>query len=176
MAIGERIRFIRNLRGMTQKYLGMQAGFAERTADVRMAQYESGTRTPKEELTKNIAYILDVSPDALNVPNIDHELGFMHTMFAIEDIYGLTPTIIDGKVYLQFDESRAIPKPKVPRMFSAWAKQLEKYRRNEITRDDYDKWRYHYPKYDDSMMWVKVPSQELSDYMTAKFKDYTKDK
>jgi len=26
MAIGERIRFFRNLRGMTQKYLGMAAG------------------------------------------------------------------------------------------------------------------------------------------------------
>ena len=49
MAIGERIHFIRNLRGMTQKYLGILAGFPERTADVRMAQYESGTRTPKAD-------------------------------------------------------------------------------------------------------------------------------
>ena len=39
MAIGERIRFIRNLRGMTQKFLGLQVGFSERTADIRMAQY-----------------------------------------------------------------------------------------------------------------------------------------
>ena len=46
MAIGERIRFIRNLRGMTQKYLGIMAGLPERTADIRMAQYEAGTRTP----------------------------------------------------------------------------------------------------------------------------------
>ena len=27
MAIGERIRFFRNLRGMTQKYLGQVVGF-----------------------------------------------------------------------------------------------------------------------------------------------------
>ena len=47
MAIGERIRFIRNLRGMTQKYLGTAIGFTEKTADVRMAQYESGSRTDK---------------------------------------------------------------------------------------------------------------------------------
>ena len=50
MAIGERIRFIRNLRGMTQKYLGTLVGFPEKTADIRMAQYEAGTRTPKEDL------------------------------------------------------------------------------------------------------------------------------
>ena len=30
MAIGERIRFFRNLRGMTQKYLGQMVGFPEK--------------------------------------------------------------------------------------------------------------------------------------------------
>lgn len=35
MAIGERIRFFRNLRGMTQKYLGTVVGFPEKTADIR---------------------------------------------------------------------------------------------------------------------------------------------
>ena len=51
MAIGERIRFIRNLKGMTQKWLGIAVGFPEKTADIRMAQYESGARTPKAVLT-----------------------------------------------------------------------------------------------------------------------------
>ena len=37
MAIGERIRFFRNMKGITQKYLGMVVGFPERSADVRMA-------------------------------------------------------------------------------------------------------------------------------------------
>ena len=52
MAIGERIRFFRNLRGMTQIYLGQMVGFPEKTADIRMAQYESGSRSPKAELTE----------------------------------------------------------------------------------------------------------------------------
>ena len=51
MAIGERIHFFRILRGMTQKYLGTIVGFPERSADVRLAQYETGTRKPKAELT-----------------------------------------------------------------------------------------------------------------------------
>ena len=33
MAIGERIRFIRNLRGMTQKWLGQAVGFPPKTAE-----------------------------------------------------------------------------------------------------------------------------------------------
>ena len=99
MAIGERIRFIRNLRGMTQKYLGIMAGLPERTADIRMAQYEAGTRTPKEDLTKALAHALDVSPDALTVPDIDTYIGLMHTLFALEDIYGLTIEKRDGEIF-----------------------------------------------------------------------------
>ena len=37
MAIGERIHFFRTKRGMTQKYLGREMGFPEKSADVRMA-------------------------------------------------------------------------------------------------------------------------------------------
>ena len=103
MAIGERIRFIRNLRGMTQKYLGIMAGLPERTADIRMAQYEAGTRTPKEDLTKALAHALDVSPDALTVPDIDTYIGLMHTLFALEDIYGLTIEKRDGEIIMRID-------------------------------------------------------------------------
>ena len=90
MAIGERIRFFRNLRGMTQKYLGTVVGFPEKTADIRMAQYESGSRTPKADLTNSLAEVLGISPLALSVPDIDSYLGLMHTLFTLEDRYGLT--------------------------------------------------------------------------------------
>ena len=91
MAIGERICFFRNLLGMTQKYLGQVVGFPEKTADIRMAQYESGSRSPKAELTETLAGALGVSPLALSVPDIDSYLGLMHnTLFSLEDRYGLT--------------------------------------------------------------------------------------
>ena len=44
--IGKRIRFIRKKRNMTMKHLGKAAGLPENSADIRIAQYESGTRTP----------------------------------------------------------------------------------------------------------------------------------
>ena len=74
MAIGERIKYIRNLKNFTQKYLGQLIGFPEKTADIRIAQYESGTRTPKADITKELAKALEVSPLALDVPDIDSEL------------------------------------------------------------------------------------------------------
>ena len=101
MAIGERISFFRNLRGMTQKYLGMQVGFPEKSADVRLAQYETGTRTPKADMTAALANMLDVSPSALSVPDIDSYIGLMHTLFTLEDRYGLKVVECDGEVHLR---------------------------------------------------------------------------
>ena len=89
MAISERIHFFRLMRGMTQKYLGTAIGFPEKSADVRLAQYETGTRKPKADLTNALAQVLDVSPQALDVPDIDSYIGLMHTLFTLEDIYGM---------------------------------------------------------------------------------------
>ena len=98
MAIGERIHFFRLLRGMTQKYLGMALGFPDKSADVRLAQYETGSRTPKADLTAALAQVLDVSPHALSVPDIDSYVGLMHTLFTLEDNYGLKISEMDGEV------------------------------------------------------------------------------
>ena len=111
MAIGERIRFFRNLRGMTQKYLGQVVGFPEKTADIRMAQYESGSRTPKAELTENLASALGVSPLALSVPDIDSYLGLMHTLFTLEDRYGLTVETGENGVSLRVVPGRGRTPP-----------------------------------------------------------------
>ena len=175
MAIGERIRFIRNLRGMTQKYLGTLVGFPEKTADIRLAQYEAGTRTPKEDLTKALAGALDVSPLALNVPDIDSYFGLMHTLFALEDRYGLTIETREGEVLFRIDPRKGKDAARISELVYAWAAAAEKYRTGEISRDEYDKWRYYYPQYDDTQIKAKVPSQEFSDAMVKAFKKRLKD-
>ena len=136
MAIGERIRFFRNMKGITQKYLGMVVGFPERSADVRMAQYETGSRTPKADLTKTLADFFDISPDALTVPDIDTDIGLMHTLFALEDIRGLTIGEIDGEVCLRLDKSKGKTYANMLDMLSAWAEQAKKLEAGEITRED----------------------------------------
>ena len=146
MAIGERIRFFRNLRGMTQKYLGQAVGFPEKTADIRMAQYESGSRTPKAELTENLAGVLGVSPLALSVPDIDSYLGLMHTLFALEDIYGMKIDKFDDEVCIRLDKNRGTSYISLLERFTAWQKEAEKYRNGEISKEEYDHWRYTYPE------------------------------
>ena len=146
MAIGERIRFFRNLKGMTQKFLGVKVGFPEKTADIRLAQYESGTRTPKSDLTEALADALGVSTMALNVPDIDTDLGFMHTLFALEDIYGLKIDKLDDEICIHLDKNRGTSYISLLERFTAWQKEAEKYRNGEISKEEYDRWRYTYPE------------------------------
>lgn len=82
MAIGERIHFFRTKRGMTQKYVGRQIGFDEKSADVRMAQYKNSC-SKKDNLIKAFADIFDVTPEALKVPDIDSYVGLIHTLFTL---------------------------------------------------------------------------------------------
>ena len=175
MAIGERIRFFRVLRGMTQKFLGIRVGFPERSADVRLAQYETGTRTPKADLTAALAKELDVSPRALNVPDIDTEVGLMHTLFALEDIYGLEPSREDGicRLWINLHTGDS----SVMGDLHEWLKQKERLKAGEISKEEYDRWRYNYPKFDTSGHWHAVtPSQEVSDILVREIKKKLKKK
>ena len=156
MAIGERIQFFRKLRGMTQKYLGTQVGFPEKSADVRLAQYETGTRTPKADMTAALANILNVSPLALSVPDIDSYLGLMHTFFTLEDRYGLKVCECDGEVHLRVDVFQGKDAAELSRSLIAWREQATKLESGEITREEYDRWRYRYPEFDTTRIWAKV--------------------
>ena len=74
MNTGMRIRRFRISCGLTQKALGVAVGFPQENADIRIAQYESGTRTPKHELLCRMAQAEELSS----------------LLSALEDEYGTT--------------------------------------------------------------------------------------
>ena len=157
MATGERIRFFRILRGMTQKYLGTVLGFAPSSADVRMAQYESEDRTPKADLTAALAEALDVSPKAIAIPDIDSMDGLMHTLFALEDRKLIRILDTDGLICIRANifegGSQAAD---FEQRLRAWQEQSAMLRREEITKEDYDRWRYRYPEFDDTRIHIAI--------------------
>ena len=53
MKLGEKIKLVRKHRGLTQRELGERLHLDGNAAN-RIAQYESGFRTPKESRTKEI--------------------------------------------------------------------------------------------------------------------------
>ena len=135
-----------------------------------MAQYEAGTRTPKKELTNSLAVALDVSPMALEVPDIDSYYGLMHTLFTLEDCYGLTIEIRDGEALFYIDPCKGKDAASIFELVYAWAVVADKHRAGEISRDKYDKWRYYYPKYDSKPVTANMPSMEMSDALDKAFK------
>lgn len=130
--IGKRIRYIRKMRNMTMKYLGIVVGLPENSAVIRISQYESGTRTPKADLLRKIANILDVSPDALAVPDLDSVTGVMHTLFIIEDLYRFRFVLIDSE---SAELNNAVKE---------WQRKFDIYTKGEISKEHYDSWRYSY--------------------------------
>lgn len=86
---GMRLRHFWNQCGMTQKALGVAVGFPESSADVRIAQYESGARTPKRELLCRLAAALGVSPSQLAVPRIKNSEELCNLLAALEDECGI---------------------------------------------------------------------------------------
>ena len=174
MAIGQRIKFFRNRKGMTQKQLGEILGFLGKTSDVRMAQYESEARIPKQELVNEMAQFLEISPHALTVPNIDTYVGLMHTLFALEDMYGLKIGEIEGEVCLRLDKSNHSYLSMFD-MLHAWQTQAARMENGEISREEYDTWKYRYPELDTFQIRKKVPSQEIGEITEAFSSDTVND-
>lgn len=83
ITFGEKLRYLRRKNNLTQKELGMAVGFPENTADVRIAQYETNARMPREELLKKLAQVLGVSlfifyksPLPVTDPHFPHDEEF----------------------------------------------------------------------------------------------------
>ena len=62
--VGERIRYYRKRQKMTLRELGEKSGFENR-GDVRIAQYENGSRVPRTGTLNRIAKALGIPPEEL---------------------------------------------------------------------------------------------------------------
>lgn len=145
MAIGERMRWFRTAIGMTQKELGIKLGFSEHTAVIRVGQYENEKRTPKQDMINQMARIFDVAPDAITVPNIDDYYGLMHTLFTLEDRYGLTIAEIDGQICLKQNINHPNYDRSLADRLRDWNGAKTRLNNGSMLLSDYDHWRHNYP-------------------------------
>ena len=145
MAFGERIRKFRNMIGMTQQELGTKLGFSEKSAVIRVGQYENENRKPKQDMINNMAYIFDVASESITVPDIDNYIGLMHTLFALEDRYGLTVTMLDGQICLKQDINHSNYNRSLADDLQSWYDKKSKLTSGSILASEYDHWRYSFP-------------------------------
>ena len=88
-------------------------------------------------------------------------VGLMHTLFTLEDNYGLKISERDGEVCLKVDVRKNKDAARLHEMLCSWQQAAAMLEAGEISKEDYDKWRYHYPEFDKSQNYVKVPPQDL---------------
>lgn len=150
MKVGERIRQIRTLRGLTQKELGMRVGFSEKSADNRIRQYEIGKMEPRADLLSKIADALNVEPTILFTQDYPTISAIQQIFFDLEKIIDLTIDKKDGEFVLRIDKESDYY-PEFQELLSNWyyAKQhllpSVEYQHGLDQTDSYDLWQYAYP-------------------------------
>ncbi len=154
MTIGEKIKTARNLRGLTQKELGMKLGFDENSADVRIAQYESGTRTPKLELLSEIAAVLDVNINSLKNPSLENTETFIHLLFDLEQESKKQHT--NNFSIISVPDELGNPQPALQfhnhllnEFLSEWQLRRKELNEKIITEEEYEEWMMNFPSTSD---------------------------
>lgn len=151
--IGEKIKKFRLIRKATQ----LDLGYHVKLNDLRVRQYETGKRNPKEDLVEKFAEALDVEPAALSNTEPDTIDGLMHTLFDLEDTFNITieEDCSDGEVDYVFrfkysDEKQA---EQMREAFSSWLAAYKKYHTNpesdeekKYESDMYELWKGQFPK------------------------------
>ena len=160
MSIGERIKKARVFRGMTQKELGIAVGFNEKNADVRIAQYESNTRRPKDNLLYKMADVLDVGFFALYEPRQYNAESIMYSLFD----QGNDPMRVQLEAVLITDGLQR-PQKRIAIIYNydhldeylrEWKLRREQVLNHTITVKEYTEWVVNWP--DTSDVFVEEPN------------------
>jgi transcriptional regulator with XRE-family HTH domain len=167
MAIGERIKRIRNLRKLTQKELGLAIGFDENTADVRVAQYESNTRTPKEEMLRKIADVLDVNYRSIYEPTLYAAEDIIYTLFELDEHYSIRLHEVTYDDELGFPETHIavdFHTRLLDDFMKEWLQRKKDLADGIISKAEYMEWKLNWPqtaddceKFEPKKQWRKPP-------------------
>jgi len=148
MAVGDRIKRVRNFRGLTQKNFGIELGFDPKSADVRIAQYESNKRTPKEDILKKMAEVLDVNYRSLYEPTLYAAEDIMYSLFELDEHYSISVHEITD------DSDSSFPTPRKAISFNSkllddfmndWMKKKQDLKDGTISAEDYNEWKLNWP-------------------------------
>lgn len=166
MTVGEKIKYIRTFRNMTQKQLGAAIGLPEKGADNRMAQYETNYRVPKKDMLMDIAEALHVNPINFITPVSGSAEDIMQTFFWLDvdnpDALHFFPMVPSKKKYgtdkeikAEYDNNDDMPAiPPVGMWFHyntinefmhEWMVHKQELAEGEITPDEYLEWKLNWP-------------------------------
>ncbi len=164
MTQGERIKHIRQKRNMTQQQLGELCGFSETTAGVRIRQYESNKKSPKDDTLLLIAQALKVNYIAIKNYDLGSAEDILETLFWL-DSAGNTIELFpfdrgrdyeNNWKYKGFYNSEEYMSTRTPygivinyglvnEFMEEWFLRKQELKNKEITPAQYDNWKWNWP-------------------------------
>lgn len=130
VSFNDKLKYLRHYRKMTQKELGLKIGFSENSAGVRIAQYESGTRLPKQDMIDRIANALDIPNGVFRIPFFEDIKILLEQIPKWEKLFGK-----DFKLL-------TLVKNKTAKTIYDWLSFYPKYFEDRYSNEDYEKWIY----------------------------------
>ena len=163
MHTGARIKHIRTFRGITQPDFGTALGFDAKNAAIRISQYESNYRVPKDDMVNTMAEILQCSPIAIRGYSDIPEETIMESLFWLEeekgydviDLTELADVYSDEEVRMTYNVKKTtlnidpvalvFHDDKLSRYMSEWHHMKKKLADGEISKDEYFIWKINWP-------------------------------
>lgn len=147
--LGVRIRYFRKKNGLTQKELADALGVNDST----IRNYELGNRMPDANTLSAIAKALEVDFYTLKGADVNSIDSALHALFDIEDLYGLVPDVIDGKVCLIMDDENRFSYTdrdsdkldSFKDVMSDWLRARQSLLCGDISEEFYSSWKEKYP-------------------------------
>lgn len=133
MTIGEKIKKVRSLRGLTQKELGLLIGLS----NIRVQQYESGYRIPQGKIMKDICDALEVSECFFVNHHMETEEDIIQLLFDLERRCSMEVIQIDEKnnIYgILFKDNI------VNEGVKKWYEKRKLMKSGELSENDYALW------------------------------------
>jgi transcriptional regulator with XRE-family HTH domain len=137
MTIGQKIKYIRSLRGLTQSELGTMLGFTDSFAKQRISQYESGYRIPKGKAILTLANALGVSESFFVNHHMETEECIVQLLFDLERTCSMELVQIDKKndIYgISFKDDI------INEVLKEWCEKQKLMKSGEISETDYALW------------------------------------
>lgn len=136
MTVGDRIRKVRIMRGLTQKELGELIGLG----NDRIRKYEANIRMPKYETLKEIANALNIGVSSLMNTNVE-TLGDVKALLLALD--GCVDIKLDGELdskgkYKTDTMSLTFKHPSIQKFLKEWAdmkKDIDQFKENGVSKE-----------------------------------------
>lgn len=143
MSSGYLFRKFRELRGLTQKALGIIIDLD----DVRVRQYELDKRNPKDDVLEKISEALKVKPEYFKDPIYPYSYEeVIRLLFKLEDSIPMAMRKVDiGGTPVHSIVFLGHNNLKIDKTLEAWTKKQFEFMNGEITLEEYEDWKANWP-------------------------------